>query len=183
MTDSSWGGIFDMRPRAPQVHGVVGRIETSRGGVVVVDTDNPVPETARVLPTYVAIANWRPDGNRVLMFVSAFFSSEELITVNVVWAAPELRGETDDGQPSVPVQIGRWLFDNGHLTHHSIDRTRAGDRWAHLVGGVVPELAPEDDPNRGSPEDTERSSLRIYQTLCEMDWSTWLADVTPLTEG
>jgi hypothetical protein len=181
MTDSFWSGNFSVQPSPPHVHGVVGRVETSRGEVVVVLTDNPMPDK-RVLPAYVVVADWRPEHERVLMFVTALPVARDHITVNTVWAAPKVRWRTDDGPTSVPVQIGRWLFANGHLTHHSEDRTPAGDRWANQVGGVVPDLAPEDDPNRGNPEATERSSQRIYKVLSEMDWSAWLVEATPLTE-
>ena len=94
--------------------------------------------------------------------------------MNLVYAPEVVRFDAAlDGHISVPVQIGKWLFSEGHLTHHSVDRTPKDDEWAKTVGGVLPPLAPIDDPHRGNPEATVRSAERAYAALCETDWSEY----------
>lgn len=105
------------------------------------------------------------------MFITLNATSERR-EVNLVYAPGAVRfDESLDEQDSVPVQIGKWLFSEGHLTHHSVDRTPEGDRWANAVGGVLSPLAPVDDAHRGNPEATTRSAERAYAALCATDWS------------
>lgn len=111
-----------------------------------------------------------PPVTPVVMFATASFNMNDRREGNVVYAPRMVRYHVshDGPGPSVPVGIGQWLFENALLTHHSFDRTARGNRWAHQVGGVLPDLAPEGDPRRGTPEATDRRSVRIYDALC--DW-------------
>lgn len=160
----------------PAVHGEVGEIMTTRGAVSVMLTDNPTLGQPNFFYTYVALARWLPADRPVVMFAT-FLAPDERREVNLIYAPDAVRFEESlDGQTSVPVQIGRWLFSQGHLTHHSVDRTPEGDRWANSVGGVLPPLAPDDDPRRGTPEATNRSATRAYAALCATDWSQHWSD-------
>ena len=157
--------------RQPQVHGHIGEVMTTRGVVSILLTDNPSLLQPAFFYTYVALADWLPADRPVVMFVT-FIATAERREVNLVYAPSTVRfDESLDGQDSVPVQIGRWLFTEGHLTHHSVDRTPEGDRWATAVGGDLPRLASPDDPRRGNPEATTRSAERAYAALCATDWS------------
>lgn len=158
--------------RQPEVHGRIGDVTTTRGVVSILLTDNPTLGQPTFFYTYVALADWSPADCPVVMFVTFIVMSEERREVNLVYAPGAVRfDESLDGDDSVPVQIGRWLFTEGHLTHHSGDRTPEGDRWANAVGGVLPPLAAADDPRRGNPEATTRSAERAYAALCATDWS------------
>ena len=161
--------------RHPLIYEEVGRLETSRGEVTVMLTQNPIEMQPFWFYTYVALAHWMPASTPVVMFVTASFSGCSKREVNLVYATPVVRyDERIEGtRDSVPVQIGTWLFERSLLTHHSVDRTASGDRWARRVGGFLPELAAKDDPQRGTPEATERSSLRAYAALCETEWKGW----------
>ncbi|MQW78200.1 hypothetical protein GHK92_20250 [Nocardioides sp. dk4132] len=163
--------------RQPEVHRHIGDVTTTRGVGSVLLADNPTLLQPPFFYTYVALADWLPTDRPVVMFVT-FMATSERQEVNLVYAPSAVRfDERLDGQDSVPVQIGKWLFAEGHLTHHSVDRTPEGDRWANSVGGVVPPLAPDDDPHRGNPEATTRSAERAYAALCATDWSrAWPAD-------
>lgn len=157
--------------REPRVHGVIDSLTTTRGATTVLLTDNPTLDQPDCFYTYVALAAWLPADQPVAMFVT-FMAVNARREVNLVYAPPVVRFDGDfEDDVSVPVQIGRWLFSNGHLTHHSVDRTPEGDRWARAVGGVLPPLAAEDDPHRGSPEATTRSATRAYEALCTTDWT------------
>ena len=119
-------------------------------------TDNPTLDQPPILFTYVALAGWLPADSLVAMFVT-FMVLGERKEVNLVYAPRSIRFDPNvDGNHSVPVQIGKWLFSEERLTHHSVDRTPQGDVWAKAVGGVLPTLAASDDPPRGTPEATVR---------------------------
>lgn len=157
--------------RQPDAHGHIGDVMTTRGGVSVLLSDNPTLLQPPFFYTHVALADWMPPDRPVVMFVT-FMAMGERREVNLVYAPGAVRfDELLDGHESVPVQIGKWLFAGGHLTHHSVDRTPEGDRWASVVGGDVPPLAPADDPRRGNPEATTRRAERAYAALCATDWS------------
>jgi len=157
--------------RQPKVHGPIGDVTTTRGVVSILLTDNPTLNQPPFFYTYVALAEWLPVDHPVAMFVT-FIVMKERREVNLVYARGAVRfDDALDGQDSVPVQIGKWLFSEGHLTHHSLDRTPEGDRWAKAVGGFLPPLAPTDDPHRGNPEATARSAERAYAALCATDWT------------
>jgi len=134
-------------------------------------TDNPTLDQPSFFYTYGALAGWLPADRPVAMFVT-FMVLGERKEVNLVYAPKTIRFDLAlDGEHSVPVQIGKWLFSEEHLTHHSVDRTPEGDGWAKAVGGVLPPLAPSDDPHRGNPDATVRSADRAYAALCATDWS------------
>jgi hypothetical protein len=159
--------------RQPKAHGRIGDVVTTRGAVSLLLTDNPTLNQPSFFFTYLALAGWLPVDNAVAMFTT-FMVVKESREVNLVYAPEVVRFDAAlDGHISVPVQIGKWLFSEGHLTHHSVDRTPKGDEWAKTVGGVLPPLAPIDDPHRGNPEATVRSAERAYAALCETDWSEY----------
>jgi len=146
-------------------------VTTTRGGASILLADNPTLNQPAFFYTYVALADWLPADQPVAMFVT-FMVLNGRREVNLVYAPQAVRFDGDlDGQDSVPVQIGKWLFSEGHLTHHSVDRTPEGDRWAEAVGGFLPALAPVDDPHRGNPEATTRSAERAFAALCKTDWT------------
>jgi hypothetical protein len=163
-------------PRAerPNIHEVIGRAPTALGDVLVLLTDNPLPEQPN-FHTYAALADWMPIGSPVVMFVVVrkFESRHE---VGMVYAAHSVRGPVEPGgsHNSVAVQLGRWLFQKGAFTHHSVDRTPSGDRWARLVGGVVPPLPAANDCHRATSADVVRQAELAYSALCAKDWSPWL---------
>lgn len=64
---------------------------------------------------------------------------ERALEVHSVFAGETMRGHPDSCGRTIPVVVGRWLFESGYLTLHSPDRTEAGDRWARAVGGELPE--------------------------------------------
>ena len=165
--------------RHPKAHGSIGDVVTTRGLETLLLTDNPTLDQPAFFYTYVALAAWLPDDRPVAMFVT-FMAAGERREVNLVYAPRTVRFDAAlDCQSSVPVQIGTWLFSEGHLTHHSVDRTPEGDRWAEAVGGVMPPLASTDDPHRGDPEATVRSSERAFAALCATDWSEhWMPGET-----
>jgi hypothetical protein len=157
--------------RQPKVHGPIGEVTTTRGEVSLLLTDNPTLGQPPFFYTYVALAEWLPVDRPVAMFVT-FIVVGERREVNLVYAPEAVRfDDALDRQDSVPVQIGKRLFSEGHLTHHSVDRTPEGDRWAKAVGGFLPPLAPINDPRRGNPEATARSAQRAYAALCATDWT------------
>lgn len=164
MTDESvWNGRIAPPAELPEVIGRLGALSTSRGGVEIFETTTPFPSTW-FLHAYVALLDGQP-----AMFVTCKSDSSGIKWVHVVWAREDVRGghALSHSGATFPVQIGRWLFDDGHLTHHSSDRTPAGDRWAHEVGGVLLPLDP-----KGDPEATARSSKRAFDLLCQVDWPT-----------
>lgn len=157
--------------QVPKVIRPIGNYSVTRGQVRIFLTENPTLMQPVSSYTYVCLGDWLPPESAVAMFVTAIFSSSRA-EVNLVYApeAERYRADLDGECGSVSVQLGTWLFNRGHLTHHSIDRTPAGDRWAHHVGGVIPPLAPDDDPRRGNPEATVRSAERAFAALCEVEW-------------
>lgn len=171
MTDESlWGDMFCPPPfEVPTVVAFLGSLSTTQGDVKVFQTTDPFPKSYEFSQAYVALVDGQP-----AMFVTFRHDGDSSSRhVNVVWAHPDVRGgpiDDSDGGSSFPVQIGRWLVDNGYLTHHSADRTPAGDRWARQVGGEIPPILAENDPARGNAEGTERSSQRAYDLLCQVEW-------------
>lgn len=156
--------------RQPNVHGHIGDVSTTRGAVSIMLTDNPTLWQPPMFRTYVALARWLPADRPVAMFVT-FMAISDRREINLIFAPEDVRFDpTYDGDVSVPVQIGRWLFSENHLTHHSVDRTPGGDGWAKSVGGVLPPLASTEDPHRGNPEATLRSAERAYTALCATNW-------------
>lgn len=170
MTDESmWGGMIYRPAEVPTVMAHLASLSTTRGDVEVFQTTDPFPQPYTFRQAYVALVDGHP-----AMFVT-FMRGEDGSSwhVHTVWARPDVRGRQSDdpeGGNTFPVRIGRWLFDNGYLTHHSEDRTPAGDAWAGRVGGEIPPILAEDDPKRGNPEDTEESSQRAYRLLCQVEW-------------
>lgn len=153
----------------------LGSVSTSRGSTRIVRTTNPTLGQPPWFYSYVALGEWLLRGGEVALFVTYFTPpGDDRREVNLVYSPVDLRYDAHrDGQfGSVAVQVGKWLFDQGHLTHHSVDRTPAGDRWAKAVGGHLPDLAPDDDPHRGNPEATERSAVRAYNRLCATNWDS-----------
>lgn len=183
---SEWGALLAWRredgvvPTLPtltrlvKVHGPVDEvpIDTTRGPVRVYLTQNPALKQPDHYYCYVAVADWMPPHQRVVMFVIfACVSKDSGRYVVLVFASPEVRYDHErDGEVSVPVQIGRWLFSNSHLTDHSADRTDAGERWAQQVGGHVPERLKSGDRKKGTSAGTKRSGSRAYAALCQVDW-------------
>lgn len=170
MTDESpWGNMFYPPVEVPKVVAFLGSLGTTQGDVKVFQTTDPFPKSYEFRQAYVALVDGQP-----AMFVTFTHGGDSSSRhVNVVWARPDVRGrqiDDSDGVSSFPVRIGRWLFYNGYLTHHSKDRTPAGDRWASQVGGEIPPILPENDPARGSTEGTEASSRRAYELLCRVEW-------------
>lgn len=168
MTDADQGGSPFAPPQweVPRVVARLGRLSTTRGDAEVFQTNDPFPGR-KLFCAYVALVGGEP-----VMFVT-FREGNDGISrhVHVVWAHPDMRYRSElDGRESVPVQIGRWLFAKEYLTHHSADRTPSGDRWAGQVDGEIPPILAEDDPKRGDPEATERSSRRAYKLLCQVEW-------------
>lgn len=161
-------------PVVPDVKEFLGEVETTRGVVEVFETSDPfVPERMFAL---VAVLHGLP-----VMFVTYNPGQDETKWVHLVWRdADSVAYQSErDGEVSFPVQFGKWLFDHGHLTHHSADRTDAGERWAQAVGGCVPERLPvKDDPEnptagppyRTAPKVVERQALRTHAKLREVDW-------------
>lgn len=170
------GGPDDhRRAEAPSVRKVVGRTPTSLGDVLVLLTDNPLPSQPN-FHTYVALADWMPDGFPVVMFVVVrkFRSRDE---VGMVYASRTVRGYSmapAGSRSSVAVQIGCWLFREGAFTHHSNDRTPGGDRWARQVGGTIPPLLDANDCRSAAPAEVERKAELAYIELCGKDWTPWL---------
>lgn len=157
--------------RQPTVHGPIGDVTTTRGAVSILLTDNPTLNQPPFFYTYVALAEWLPVDHPVAMFIT-FIVVEERREVNLVYAPRAVRfDDALDSTDSVAVQVGKWIFSEGHLTHHSVDRTPEGDRWAKSVGGVLPPLATIDDPLRDTPKATTRSAERAYAALCATDWT------------
>lgn len=152
--------------KVPTVVAHLGALSTTRGDVEAFQTTDPFPDR-ELFHAYVALHAGQP-----AMFVTYNQGNEGSSRhVHVVWAHPDTRYRSDvDEHDSVPVQIGRWLFTSGHLTHHSADRTPRGDKWARQVGGEIPLILAEDDPKRGNPQDAERSSKRAYDLLCQVEW-------------
>lgn len=138
--------------RQPGIHGPIGDLTTTRGLVRILLTDNPTLAQPSFFYTYVALAEWLPSEHPVAMLVTFIVLPEVRREVNLVYADGDVRFDpARDHEHSVAVQIGKWLFSDGHLTHHSFDRTPEGDRWAQAVGGTLPPLAPADDPRREIP--------------------------------
>ena len=165
-------GVVDF----PGVHEVVGRTTTSLGEVLILRTDNPYLSSQGLnFGTYVALADWMPNGSPVVMFV-VVRNFDAGPAVGNVYAAPSVRGRSrsQGSGDSVPVQIGSWLFMKGAFTTHSADRTPSGDRWARLVGGTIPPIA---SGGRGPSDaaDVERQAELAYRTLSEKDWARWLS--------
>ena len=99
-----------MMTRQPAVHGRLGDVETTRGTVRVMLTDNPTLEQPATFFSYVALARWLPVEQPVAMFVT-FLAVEGRKEANLVFAPRAMRYDAAvDGDLSVPTQIGRWLF-------------------------------------------------------------------------
>jgi hypothetical protein len=76
-----------------------------------------------------------------------------------------MRGHAHTHDETMPVLLGRWLFTHGYLTLHSPDRTDAGDRWAHAVGGEIPSR-----DHDGSDENAVLSGQGALDLLNKQDW-------------
>lgn len=166
-----WASAFYEPAEVPTVVAYLGALSTTRGEAKVFRTTDPFPQPLQSRQAYVAVLCGSP-----LMFVTFLPGSEGSRYVHAVWARDDVRGQSDaKGGDSIPVQVGKWLFTYGHLTHHSEDRTPSGDRWAHRVGGVIPPLLPEDDPKRGNPDAAERASKHAYDQICKVEWGAALS--------
>jgi hypothetical protein len=91
--------------------------------------------------------------------------SAPVYEVHSVGAVDEMRGDPDEDGDTVPIVLGRWLFDQKYLTRHSPDRTDRGDRWARKVGGELP-----DRDQKGSVDAAERSGLAALARLNQEIW-------------
>ncbi|MBF4162315.1 hypothetical protein [Nocardioides acrostichi] len=161
--------------RQPGIHGPIGDLTTTRGLARILLTDNPTLDQPSFFYTYVALAEWLPPEHPVAMFVTFISLPKDRREVNLIYADSDVRFDpARDHEYSVAVQIGKWLFSEGHLTHHSVDRNPEGDRWAQAVGGILPPLAPADDPHRGNPEATVRSGKRALAALNATAWDAYL---------
>jgi hypothetical protein len=91
--------------------------------------------------------------------------SAPVYEVHSVGAVDGLRGNPDENGDTVPVVLGRWLFDQGYLTRHSPDRTDHGEQWAQKVGGELP-----DRDQKGTADAAERSGVAALDRLNQEIW-------------
>jgi hypothetical protein len=129
-------------------------------------TTNPFGLPANLnMHTYAVLASWLTD-EPVGMWIT--FTNQRgkddpvrlRREVHAVFATPSLRGIHTAGEPTIPVAIGQWLFQSDGLTHHSPDRTNAGDRWARAVGGDIPER-----DQKGTAEEAEQQGPLVLALL------------------
>lgn len=83
--------------------------------------------------------------------------------IHVVSKRPGFRNDTTD-LPTPAVCVGRWMLDRGLFTHHSEQRTEPGDRWAHAVGGVIPERVQHEDG-------TDHVTAEVWSLFDNTDWA------------
>lgn len=150
-----------------QVHPIP--VKLALGRCVLGVTTNPWAMMPPDFCCYAILASWLADGP-VGMFVSfrsrpATPDADDYREVHTVYATPAFRGPRTNGEDTVPVLIGRWLFEERLLTRHSPDRNEAGDRWARAVGGELPKR-----DQRGTPEATTKSSEAALARLNELAW-------------
>lgn len=161
-----WRGAIDSAPVVPEVRAHIGTLSTTRGDVEVFQTNDPYGQGRYM---FVAVVHGEP-----AMFIQWKPESADIRRVDVLWARPDMRYQAArDGEWSLPDQVGRWFFDNKLLTDHSPDRTVKGDSWARKVGGALPPLRAE---GHRDPKATEKTSMAVYDLLCQVDWESFLPD-------
>lgn len=96
--------------------------------------------------------------------------TEQAQEVHSVYASDGMRGRRNVNGDTIPVVIGRWLFESRLLTLHSPDRTDAGDVWARAVGGELP-----DRDQVGTEENAVASGQGALDLLNRQAWprSPW----------
>jgi hypothetical protein len=132
------------------------------------------PPFAMMLPgtnCWALLADWLPVDAPVGMFVTFWDrqpadGSARVLEVHSIGAVDDMRGSPDENGDTVPVVLGRWLFDQGYLTRHSPDRTDRGDEWAQKVGGELP-----DRDQKGTVDAAERSGLAALDRLNQEIWA------------
>lgn len=141
-------------------------VETALGTLSMAMTTSPLQVPVVLNPcAYVMLGSWSAEAP-ALMWVTFRIrpgddAADQLVReVHAVWAHPSLRGVREPNAPTIPVAVGQWLFATGALTHHSPDRTDQGDRWAHAVGGVIPER-----DQRATAADAEAQGEAVLEVL------------------
>lgn len=146
-------------------------VDVGDGTCALAITANPFRDQLPIQLCWAVLASWLPAASPVGMFITirAYTpagESERALEVSSLWAVPELRGRRPETTSTLPVALGRWLVTERLITHHSPDRTDAGDRWAQAIGGHVPER-----DQRGSVDGITRSSHDAISRLNEEAWT------------
>ena len=134
----------------------------------------------------VVLCSWLPPSFPVGMFVTirAYEPAGETaraLEVGAVFAAKAARGPRGHEGATVPMQVGRWMVSERHISHHSPDRNDSGDAWARAIGGVLPTR-----DQRGNPEATSATGAQALGRLNSearhgQPWPEWPpADWTPI---
>lgn len=133
-----------LRATPPSLIGELGAAPTTRwGDVRVFRTTSPFrfPDVraARAYGVSVDHPQWR--GPQVAMVVSYFAIRPNWLETHLVHAHPDFAAPFAQEHPA-SVEVGRWLYTEGHLTHHAVERSPEHQEWAHHVGGRAPSLDP-----------------------------------------
>ena len=146
-------------------------VKLTRGTCALALTSPPFGMMPPGTSCWVLLADWLSEITPVGMFVTFLGrqpsdGSRPVLEVHSVGAVDDMRADPDENADTVPILLGRWLFDQGYLTRHSPDRTDRGDRWARKVGGELPTR-----DQRGMIDATERSGRAALDRLNELTWA------------
>ncbi|MFB6725548.1 hypothetical protein ACFCV3_35585 [Kribbella sp. NPDC056345] len=146
-------------------------IEFVQGSCALAWTSSPFAPVPADISCWVVLADWLPSDAPVGMFVSVRVhrpadAPAPILDVHSVGAVDKLRGNPDKNGDTIPVLLGRWLFEQKYLTRHSPDRTDSGERWAQKVGGELPAR-----DLQGNADATERSVEAVLERLNQVPWT------------
>lgn len=119
-------------------------VDVALGSCAIALTSSPFIYPPPGANCWAILGDWLPTDEPVGMLINfrAYVPrgrTEQAHEVHSVFAGVAMTGHPDSLGHTIPVAIGRWLFEGGYLTLHSRDRTGAGDKWARAVGGELPE--------------------------------------------
>lgn len=118
-------------------------VDVPLGSCAIAQTTDPFMMPPIGTACFVILGDWFPADAPVAMMVTyrAYIPAGEIDTareVGTLFADETVRGHLNAEGQTLPVAVGKWLFDSGFLTLHSPDRTDSGERWACEVGGRRP---------------------------------------------
>lgn len=162
----------------------LGRIQTPVGTVAVCEVENPFegqlpwarayaavviePSEAYAGPAVAMVVTVkdpdRPGTSRPTDPIGEWSGVDRM--VDIVHRDASFRG----GAGHTPaVLVGRFLFQQGAFTHHSVVRTDAGDRWARSVGGEVSGRREQEAPSLADAGDA---------ALAKLNTGRWWSDLS-----
>lgn len=147
-------------------------VPNSFGTCAIAKTTDPFVMPPTGTACFAILADWFPNEAPVAMLVTyrqyvpeSADPDQAEREVGTVYADAAFRGHPDQQGRTLPVLIGKWMFQARLLTLHSADRTSSGDRWAQLVGGRCP---PRNQ--KGTPEATVQSGSDALVRLNVENW-------------